>query len=378
MKNKKKLYILSYATPIGGNVTYFEKLAIHALKKNFEVTLLLFGEDIHIENKKIRVIHVGDNQRLLKSHINIFNLYSVLKRLVATEGEPDLVLIDIHRYIAYFQIVKQFIPVLKQTQFIYQFHGFDVLQRNFAIQNKPLSTFEKYKFWMEKKLISKATQIYCFSQYSQSMLKKHLPSELKKIKKINPGIGSIKKINRTKKNLRKKLGLPSDATLFLLIGRFETRKGMRQFLQLLSNQSHLLSQARFVIASNFNDPEIQKIKFPYSSQFYIFNNPDIKTKSELYTAVDCTLLTSLGLETFGFVTQESLALGTPVLGYDIGANKELLKKKYLASVKRPESLFRKIEWFLTHKKEIQKETEENAAELFKKYSWEKYASVITK
>ena len=88
---------------------------------------------------------------------------------------------------------------------------------------------------------------------------------------------------------------------------------------------------------------MEKIKFHYLGFLY-----DDISMVTLYNAADVTIVPSLE-ENLSNVIMESLSCGTPVVGFDIGGNSDLIEHKktgYLAEKMNSEDLARGIDWVL--------------------------------
>ncbi len=193
----------------------------------------------------------------------------------------------------------------------------------------------------------------CFSKYAKSIAITHLRVKNEQLYLTNPGPGEIYISKDTRKSARKKLGLGTVKKIILLIGRIEDRKGFPLFLSLLAKNDKKLSNVLFIFATDLKNQNFQYLSLPSSPNILIKHRPTVEEKTLLYKAADLTVLPSLGLETFGFVTLESLLCGTPVVAYDIGANSELIEKRFLADIKNPTSILDIIEKFFYRKKELQ-------------------------
>ena len=68
---------------------------------------------------------------------------------------------------------------------------------------------------------------------------------------------------------------------------------------------------------------------------------DPKDLPKVYSSADITVIPSL-TEPFGFVTLESLACGTPVIGSDLGGMRDIINEKIGLKIKLP-MMFKRIE-----------------------------------
>ncbi|PHR48787.1 MAG: hypothetical protein COA32_04765 [Fluviicola sp.] len=160
------------------------------------------------------------------------------------------------------------------------------------------------------------------------------------------------------KYAREKLGLPQDQILFGLIGRLDPFKGhlllMNAFELLpeeLRNKISLvfLGEKMNPDIDNFYDRLMERIKEDtFKSSVYIL--PFRKDVETFYAAIDAFVMASKA-ETFGMVTIESMASGTPVIGSNAGGTPELLdngKRGLLFETMNKESLTEAIKHFVNN------------------------------
>lgn len=130
---------------------------------------------------------------------------------------------------------------------------------------------------------------------------------------------------------REKLNLPNDQILIGLIGRFDAFKGHKLLLdayeKLPINMQEKISlvflgEKTYPDVDNFYDYLMGRIREEtFKSKVYIL--PFRKDVETFYAAIDVFAMASKA-ETFGMVTIESMASGTPVIGSNAGGTPELL------------------------------------------------------
>ncbi len=104
----------------------------------------------------------------------------------------------------------------------------------------------------------------------------------------------------------------------------------------------------------------------YSLQDRVFIRPFRKDISTFFNAVDVFVMASKA-ETFGMVTIESMACGTPVIASNAGGSPEILDNGKFGILFKPldsESLANKIEYFRRHNRKFDPEALRNES---KKY-----------
>lgn len=155
---------------------------------------------------------------------------------------------------------------------------------------------------------------------------------------------------------REKLNLPKDQVLLGLIGRLDPFKGHSLLLdayEMLSADLKakvslvFLGEKTIPDIDNFYDRLIERVQEDiFKSSVHIL--PFRKDVETFYAAIDGFVMASKA-ETFGMVTIESLASGTPVIGSNAGGTPELLdqgERGILFETMNKQSLKKAIEHFV--------------------------------
>lgn len=155
-----------------------------------------------------------------------------------------------------------------------------------------------------------------------------------------------------KSDARKQLGLNPDKK-YLLFGAMQAttdkNKGFKSLLDALKNISS--TNIELIVYGSDENLEKYAIPLPYRSIGYV---QDDTTMALLYNAADVTIVPSLS-ENLSNTIMESLSCGTPVVGFAIGGNRDLIDHKcngYLAKEKDSEDLAKGIKWCLNHNAEV--------------------------
>ena len=170
----------------------------------------------------------------------------------------------------------------------------------------------------------------------------------KKIHIIPPGIDLREFRPLDKISSREKLGLPIKQKIVGLIGRIESKKGQMlalkalqyiktDFLLLLVGEETLDKKSTYL--EELKNYILAK-KLENKVQFLNFS----QSPTDVFNAIDFTLMAS-DSETFGMVTLESMACGTPVIGSNKGGTKSLLNEGGLGVLfesKNPRDLAEKL------------------------------------
>lgn len=171
---------------------------------------------------------------------------------------------------------------------------------------------------------------------------------------------------RNKQSSRKLLGLPQDKVLILFGAYYLTKnKGfayLREALKLLEKKLDLSKIALVTFGPKQDlDVVFKDMRLPMHQLGYI---EDQALLSSLYSGCDMSIIPSLE-EAFGQICLESMASGTPVIGFNTGAMIDMInpyKTGLIAELKNKEDLASKIEYMITHPKERQ-EMGENSRKL---------------
>ncbi len=152
---------------------------------------------------------------------------------------------------------------------------------------------------------------------------------------------------------RLKLDLPADKTILGMIGRFDPAKGQVLLLQALKEIKNkdvcvcLLGEPTRNEGLDYNQ-QIQSIIQENQLEERVFIRPFRDDIVTFYRAVDAFVMASKA-ETFGMVTIEAMASGTPTIGSNAGGTPEILghgKFGYLFETLNVKSLTETIEQFL--------------------------------
>jgi len=198
----------------------------------------------------------------------------------------------------------------------------------------------KAHFFMEMEFGAPKKQFFRTFRYSYfnswncplEYLKKQVLENTKvpnsKINVIPSGLDFDSIIQNSKTESRQLLKLPEDEFLFGIVGRIDPKKGQLYALK----ATQLLCNYKFkLVIVGVETPDSPSHYLKEIKEFIIVNQleqkiiflPFQKNPMEVFNALDWTLMTSAS-ETFGMVTIESMAQGTPVIGSNAGGTCELL------------------------------------------------------
>ncbi len=195
--------------------------------------------------------------------------------------------------------------------------------------------FMEMEFGAPKKQFFRTLRYSYFNSWNCPLeyLKKQVLENAKvpshKINVIPSGLDFDSITQNSKTQSRNLLKLPEDDFLFGIVGRIDPKKGQLYALK----ATQLLSDYKFKLVivgeetpdspSNYLKEIKEFIAVNQLEQKIIFL-PFQKNPMEVFNAFDWTLMSS-DSETFGMVTIESMAQGTPVIGSNAGGTPELLQ-----------------------------------------------------
>lgn len=196
----------------------------------------------------------------------------------------------------------------------------------------------------------KITFVACSRWLANIAQKSHLLRNVQ-VKSIPNPIDTIIFSPQDKKNMRKKFGLPIEKSVILFgaVKLSDPRKGFEYFCKamelLAQNYSELEEKLELVFLgeAKVNLPTL----IPYKTNFvgYLRSTEEIVS---LYSAVDIFVIPSLE-DNLPNTVMESMACGTPVVGFNTGGIPEMIDHKingYLAKYKDCKDLMNGIYWTL--------------------------------
>ena len=174
------------------------------------------------------------------------------------------------------------------------------------------------------------TSRWIAAEAKRSSLLRRFPSTI-----IPNGLDTADFSPRDKAVAREKLGVPPDAKVVLFVAESSAikRKGfdyLSAALEKMKARSDL-----FLLSVGSGKPNV-----PDLPQLHLGRISDDRKLSEIYSAADVFVIPSLQ-ESFGQTVTESLACGTPVVGFNTGGIPDMVRPGitgYLAPVEMPTNL----------------------------------------
>jgi len=195
--------------------------------------------------------------------------------------------------------------------------------------------FMEMKFGAPKKQFFRTLRYSYFSswncplEYLKNQVLENSKVKSEKVNVISSGIDLTTVSQNDKITSRKLLNLPKNVFLFGIVGRIDQKKGQLLALKAIAQLKEYSFKLILVGEETPNSPnsclkEIKEFITQNSLEQKIIFLPFQKNPMEVFNAFDWTLMSS-DSETFGMVTIESMAQGTPVIGSNAGGTTELLK-----------------------------------------------------
>jgi len=206
--------------------------------------------------------------------------------------------------------------------------------------------------------------IFCPSKFVVNTLKTR---KITNTALLNHGVDTnVFNPQKASKKLREKLQADGKK-LVLYAGRIVWEKGLKTLAdayKILEDRKDIL----FVIAGKGSaKKELQKLM----PKARFIGHLDAKTLSEIYASSDIFVFPSL-TETFGLAILEAMASGLPVIGADVGCNRELIENNFngiLFSPRSPHKLAKAIVNLATND-ELRQNLSQKAAESGKQKPWD--------
>jgi len=132
----------------------------------------------------------------------------------------------------------------------------------------------------------------------------------------------------TRKEARRRLGLPEDRPIVLAVRRLAKRMGLDLLIAAMTEVKKLLPDVLLLIGGK--GPERQDLESRIADrglgdQVRLLGFVSEADLPLIYASANISIVPTLALEGFGLITVESLAAGTPVMGTPVGATPEILR-----------------------------------------------------
>lgn len=201
-----------------------------------------------------------------------------------------------------------------------------IFTRHLAISESPIGSFKKFVFVsFDKITLASAKKIVCASKSIADDLEVNEKADRRKIEVIYAGLDLRVYDREIKKgSFRREFSIPTDAPLIGMIGRINAQKSHQYFLMAASEVLKEEPHARFLIVGDGPLREAQeklaKSLGIGSSVIFTGFRTDIP---QIMGDLDISALSSL-TEALAVVNMEAMAMGKPVISFDVGGVSELV------------------------------------------------------
>ena len=326
-----KILLFSHEFPpmLGGAGSYTFDLAM-GLKKNGHSISVLTGKsnnptgDLEImkicENSNIGINRID---WINKSRFWFFFGDKIVLKYLKDHSQFDLIIFC--NYTS--NIIGSKIYKKLKTPYRIVIHGTDI--DYFFKQNR----LKDYLMFRKKEMVNyfqKAETVISVSNYLQNILLSYLPN-LDNTKVVYNGIDlddfSKKNVKVKKDNLLKELGFKGNEKIIFCAGRLVNGKGQDTLIRVFSSIAKKIQDVVLLIAGNGEDLiRLKKMSHDnsVSDRVVFLGGLSRSETANYYSNSDLFVSLSRLNETFGIVFIEAMALGTPVIGSDIGGIPEVI------------------------------------------------------
>lgn len=247
---------------------------------------------------------------------------------------PDLIIIHSSSSVFGMDIPN----VFKDTPSIYMFHSpwnleYEVNYSKREQRSLTRGILSRARKIHEFSCMKKCKGLVNLSQYMRNVMFEVHPNAEKIPQKTIPGGADLKKFyplydENEKKELRKRLKLPTDTFLISTARRLIPRMGLDILIRaFLLAEKHLKKDSKLVIAGEGplkGELELLSLSLGLKDKVLFPGFINEKLLADFYRASDLFIMPAKQLEGFGLATVEALACGVPVIGTDVGGTSEIL------------------------------------------------------
>ena len=201
-----------------------------------------------------------------------------------------------------------------------------IFTRHLAISESPISSFKKFAFMsFDKFTLASAKKMVCASKSIADDLEVNEKADRRKIEIIYAGLDLLVYDREIKKgSIRREFSIPSDAPLIGMLGRINAQKSHQYFLMAASEVLKEEPHARFLIVGDgplrAAQEKLAKSLGIEPSVIFTGFRTDIP---QIMGDLDISALSSL-TEALAIVKMEAMAMGKPVVSFDVGGVSELV------------------------------------------------------
>jgi glycosyltransferase involved in cell wall biosynthesis len=281
------------------------------------------------------------------------NLEGIIKKL-----KPDI--INFHWTGKGFVSFKEVNKIAKIIPTVWTLHDQAFFQSGYFFENQNKELIFLTKLIEKNKLKHASQEIYFIapSLYMKNLFSKNKFFKENRLFLINNGHKIMK--NPEKDIIKTSLNINKNQKVILFGGvNFvsDKRKGFNFLKNLLKNESNFIEEKDIFFISFGNENPFEQLSIKAKNYRHLGFISDEKVTNQLFSLADIFILPS-EMENFPTVAIEAITNGTPVLAFDTGGNKEIIKHKktgYLAKINDINDFSYGFEYLLTNKVNIEKE-----------------------
>ena len=250
-----------------------------------------------------------------------------------------------------------------------------------AIAERPALPSDRFRYGVEWMGLRSADRVIVLSDYARAQIVREFGVDDARIDRIAGGADLARFASTEPRDTyRRTFGLAPDAFVIAGAGRLDKRKGFDRLIGALPAILRAIPHAQLVIGGDGAERpalEAQIARLGLGARVRLLGHLG-GTLADLYRAADVVVVPSLALETFGLVTVEALAAGTPVIGTPTGATPEILRlldPSLIASNTTSEALAEAVVRFARTPSDVV-ETKIRLKAFTARYSWVNHASAV--
>ncbi|WDL95252.1 glycosyltransferase family 4 protein [Alicyclobacillus sp. ALC3] len=212
------------------------------------------------------------------------------------------------------------------------FHGpwaYESLVENDG-QNRVKKSLEfNLQRWIERSVYRNSNRFIVLSQAFRDELASHYGVPVERIHIISGAVDTNRFTDSfARQRVRKALHIPEDRFVLLTVRRLARRMGLENLIHAMANLRESFPDVLLLIVGGgrlYDELRVLTSRLHVQDSIRFTNRVPDEVLPLYYQAADLSVVPTVALEGFGFVTVESMACGTPAAGTPIGGTKEILE-----------------------------------------------------
>jgi glycosyltransferase involved in cell wall biosynthesis len=399
---KRKIAIISeHASPLallgsvdnGGQNVYVAEISKELARQGHIVDVYTRKDSTDIQPVTkwecgIRIIHIKagpekfvEKEKLLQ-YMNEFTI-NMIRFIRGNDLSYDI----IHANFFMSGLVASNIKRELNIPYVITFHALGLVR---LAHQKEMDKFPAKRCAIETFLMKDADKLIAECPQDRDDLINYYNADPSKISTIPCGFNPAEFYPIVKKEARRKLGLSTNETILLQLGRMVPRKGVDNVIKALGALKKTKNVKLLIVGGESEDPNpeltaeigrLQKIAAKEKVvDKIIFTGKKCRDMLKYYYAAADIFITTPWYEPFGITPLEAMACGTPVIGANVGGIKYSVadgKTGLLVPPHDPQTLAEKIEALIADKK-LLTTMKVNAEKRVKRlFTWEKITTAIS-